>query len=295
MTKTLKNVLSIITAVILIVLSILPCFAVTGNGKIDVVLEDKEKNRINGMTVLMCRIAELNSTGYYPTADFENSGISISGIVNSPDENSAKAVLSFVEKNKVSAISKTSENGKVSFSGLDLGIWLVYGEANGKYSFNPYIVFLPYESGGKLFYEISSAPKVDDNSPDEINVYVVKRWDDKNNAAKKRPDAVDVELLSGQQVVATASLDESNGWAFTFVALPKDAEYTVREKTVENYTPHYSGDVNNGFVITNSYSGEKLPQTGQYWWPIIVITVVGVCFVLLGIIDLMVKKNDKKK
>ena len=68
-----------------------------------------------------------------------------------------------------------------------------------------------------------------------------------------------------------------------------------REKTVANYKANYSGDMANGFIITNTYNGEKLPQTGQYWWPIILIAIAGAGFIALGVYEVGVKKNAKKK
>ena len=295
MKTTLKKIFILVLAVGVLCSSAFPCFASAEKGKITVALEDKEKNKINGTTVHLCQIAELNHTGYYPTTVFENSGISISGIVNSPDETVANTIADYVKKNNVEALSQVSDNGKVFFSDLDLGIWLVYCDENGKYTFNPYIVFLPYESGGKLYYEVTSAPKLEDNTPNEINIYVMKKWDDKNNASKKRPGSVTVELLNGDSVVASIVLSEENGWAHTFSKLPKNGDYSVREKAVANYKVDYSGDATNGFAVTNTYAGEKLPQTGQYWWPVILIAVAGTCFVLLGVYEIGAKKNDKKK
>ena len=295
MRTTIKNIFITLLAVVLIIGSAIPCFAATESGKITVTLEDKEKNDINGTMVYLCRIAELNNTGYYPTTAFESSGISISGIVNNPDETVAKTIADYVKEKNIETLSKVSENGKASFSDLNLGIWIVFCEENSKYTFNPYIVFLPYESKGNLYYEVSSAPKVEDSNPDEISVYVIKRWEDKNNAAKKRPESVVVELLNGNTVVSSVELSETNGWAHTFLRVAKDDAYSVREKSVTDYKAIYSGDVTNGFVVTNSYTGEKLPQTGQYWRPIVIIAIAGAGFVLLGIYEIGVKKNGKKK
>ncbi len=143
-------------------------------------------------------------------------------------------------------------------------------------------------------YNVTSVPKVEDNKSDEINIYVIKKWDDNHNAAKKRPDSVIIELLNGDERVDTVELNDGNGWAHTFKNLSKDGDYSVREKKVDNYKVNYSGDVVNGFIVTNTYEGEKLPQTGQLWWPIVVIAVAGVGFICLGIYELAVKKNEKK-
>lgn len=294
MRTTPKTIFITVLAVVLLCISALPCFAAE-NGKITVTLEDKDKNHLNDIKVNICRIAELNNTGYYPAKAFENSGISIAGILNNPNESAAKTVAEYIKNHDVDIISAVSKNGKTSFTGLGLGIWLVFPEENSKYTFNPYIVFLPFESGGKLNYEVDSVPKLEDNTPDVINIYVVKKWEDKNNASKKRPQSVTVELLNGETVIASAELGEGNGWSHTFSKLPKDGSYSVREKAVANYKADYSGDATNGFVVTNTYSGEKLPQTGQYWWPIVIIAIAGVGFVLLGVCEIGLKKNGKKK
>ena len=295
MRTTLKRILIITLTVILLCCSAFPCFAAEEKGIISVTLEDKNKNKINDVTVYLCQVAELNNHGYYPTTAFESSGISISGFINSPDESSAKSVTDYIKSNQIEVLSSASKNGKATFSDLALGIWVVFCDEESKYTFNPYIVFLPYESGGKRYYEVSSSPKIKDNKPGEISIYVVKKWDDKNNAAKKRPDSVNIELLNGSEVVLAAKLSESNGWSHTFTGVSKDGNYSVREKTVANYKANYSGDMANGFVVTNTYNGEKLPQTGQYWWPIILIAIAGAGFIALGVYEVGVKKNAKKK
>ncbi len=295
MRTTLKIVFITALTLMLLLTSALPCLAEDEDGRITVTLEDKEKNHINDIKVSICQIAELNNSGYFLATAFEASGISISGIMNDSGKTTAKTIFDYVKKNNVEAVSKVSENGKASFLDLNLGIWLVYCEEDSSYTFNPYIVFLPFESGGELCYELTSAPKLENNTPNEINIYVIKKWDDKNNSAKVRPQEVTVELLNGDDVVSSAVLSEENGWAHTFSAIPKDGDYSVREKEVANYKADYSGEEENGFVVTNTYTGEKLPQTGQYWWPIILIAIAGACFVLLGVYEIGVKKNGKKK
>lgn len=294
MRRTLKRLVIATLAVALLCCSALPCFAAK-NGSISVMLEDTEKNKINDVTVHLCQVAERNHNGYEPTTAFESSGISVSGILHSPDESSAKAVTEYIKNNQIEVLSAASKDGKATFSELDLGIWVVFCDEDSAYTFNPYIVFLPYESGGKSEYEVSSVPKVENNNPNETQIYVVKKWDDKNDAAGKRPAAVTIELLNGSAVVSSAELSDSNGWAHTFAGVSKDGDYSVREKAVADYTDTYSGDAANGFVITNTYNGEKLPQTGQYWWPIVLIAIAGIGFVLLGVCEIGAKKHGKKK
>lgn len=292
--KKIKSICAMLLVFLCVAWAVIPCCAETQTGKITVLLEDKNKEKIDGAIVHICKIADMDKNGYQPSQSFKNSGISISGIINSPSESYAKDIAAYIADKNIGTIAETAENGKAVFEELDLGIWLVFGDETSKYTFNPYIVFLPFEADGKLYYEVSSAPKVEDNIPDEINIYVIKKWDDQSNAAKKRPESVTVELLDGDTVISTVELNEQNGWAHTFSGKPKSGEYSVKERAVEGYTVQYSGDVSNGFVVTNIYNGEKLPQTGQLWWPIGIIAVAGVSFILLGIIELGARKNGKK-
>lgn len=294
MKTILKHLILTFSVIVFVVVTSIPCLAVAESGSITVILEDKDKNQVNGTGVYLCQIAELNETGYYPVPDFEPSGISLSRVINNPDQSTAKSIAVYIQDNDIVAQSQVSENGMVTFSDLNLGIWLVYCDSMSDYTFNPYIVFLPYESDQKLYYDITTSPKVENNQPEQINIYVLKRWDDQNDAADKRPDSITVELLNGDQIVATAQLHDTNGWSHTFIGVAKDGSYSIREKAVEDYRTSYSGDATNGFLVINTYEGERLPQTGQYWWPIGLLTVVGVCFVLLGIFEIGAKKHDKK-
>lgn len=289
-----KRLLSICVILLILITSALPCLAATPDCKLTVRLEDDEKKAIDGLYVHICKIADINGTDYYPSEGFENSGISIAAIVNNPSAANAKTIFEFVKENDIHSLSAVSSSGVAEFTSIEQGIWLVYCKDNEAYSFNPYIVFLPYAEEGKLHYEISSAPKTEINTPNDKSVYVVKKWEDKNNAAKKRPNEITVELKHNGIIIDTAILNEDNGWAYTFTKLPEQGEYQVAEKSVKDYSVKYSGDSENGFIITNTYNGEKLPQTGQLWWPIAIISVAGIAFVCLGIIELGVRKNGKK-
>lgn len=296
MSNALKNTIALVFSIMLLVFVAMPCFASNEvQGRVTISLSDKDKNNISGMQVHICQIAEIDQNEYKPSKHFENSSLSISAIVIDPNYAVTQTLMQYVTENLVPGITTVSENGIAEFSNLDLGIWLVYPDKDSDYTFNPYIVFLPFQSQGFLHYEIASSPKVEENKANKTNVYVIKKWDDRNNAAKKRPEAITVELLNDKTVVDSVTLTSNTAWSHTFSNLPNNGKYSVREKAVSNYKASYSGDVKNGFIITNTYIGEKLPQAGQYWWPIAIIAVAGAGFILLGIIELGAKKDVKKK
>lgn len=294
MKTILKNTIVFMLVFFLILSLPFSSFAATKKGNITITLEDKENNPLNDISVKICHIAKINNTGYSLTKPFKNSDISITKIIKKPNESSAKAVAKYINKKSVPAISATSKNGKIYFSDLDLGLWFIYTESNS-YTFSPYFIFLPYESAGKLSYNVFSNPKIEDNNSDTINISIIKKWNDSNNAPKKRPNSISVELLCDNKVIEKIQLNELNSWCHTFTNLPKNKNYSIIEEKVNDYKASYDGDAVNGFVITNTYIGDKLPQTGQKWWPIILIAIADIGFIILGIYEIGVKRNGKKK
>lgn len=293
----MKKLIKAITTIIFVAFllnAVFICSADNGFGNVTVKLENKDKEIINDVDIHICKIAGMDDSGYVLSDAFSNSGISLSAIIDSPNETNAKTVKEYVKEKNITTVSKTSKEGKAVFPNIDKGIWLIFCGENEKYTFNPYFIFVPFLDSGKLSYDVVSTPKIEEIKDNSSSVYVIKKWDDNNNIANKRPESITVDLLENGNVVSTATLNEAGGWAHTFTDLPNDKAYSVSEHQVEDYTVQYSGDMQNGFIITNSYNGEKLPQTGQYWWPIILISIAGVGFITLGIIELELSKNGKK-
>lgn len=94
-----------------------------------------------------------------------------------------------------------------------------------------------------------------------IDIPVKKVWDDGGNAAGKRPVSIRVTLTGGS-TTQTVTLDESNGWSYTFTGLPElDADgdkipYTITEEKVFGYNTDIEGDYTEGWTITNTYNVE---------------------------------------
>ncbi len=261
---------------------------------IRVLLEDKEKKPIHQLNVSICKIADLGNDGYQPSESFAKSGISVSGIINNPSGDYAKGLLDYIKENSIEGISVSSVNGLAEFKDLEMGIWLVYCIEGQAHSFKPFFVFLPQKLNGQLCFDVTSAPKTDINTPNNKSIYIIKKWEDKS-AESLRPESITVDLLLKGEVLETVVLNKQNGWAYTFKNLPQEEGYSVFEHYLANYTVKYNGDSENGFIITNVYNGEKLPQTGQLWWPVVIFGILGVTLVIWGIIEIKGKKNEKQK
>lgn len=156
--------------------------------------------------------------------------------------------------------------------------------------------------------------------PEQVSIPVSIQWEDQNDAAGKRPGVATVHLIADGSIIATLQLYPGNSWKGTFSGVPADLSYTVWQVGVAEYTTAYAGNANEGFVITNTYTEGKtdpgipptptppqpdqpevpvdpekppvspsepmIPQTGAEVFPVYLMMTIGICLVLLGVIDL---------
>lgn len=105
-------------------------------------------------------------------------------------------------------------------------------------------------------------------SPEAIEVLVKVIWNDNENAAKRRPDHVTVQLLKNQilrrnlAVIKTASVSEDNRWMTSFAGL-EEGNYSVLQYAVDGYTTTYSSEGPYSFVITNTLITPPGPGGGN--------------------------------
>lgn len=102
--------------------------------------------------------------------------------------------------------------------------------------------------------------------PETIKISGQKKWDDAENQDGKRPNAVRVKILKGQDLVDVQEVTAANGWKYESNPLPKYAAgqeiaYTVAEEAVSGYTSKVDG-----YNITNSYTPETVKISGQKKW-----------------------------
>ena len=103
-------------------------------------------------------------------------------------------------------------------------------------------------------------------TPEMVDISVSKSWDDSNNQDGKRVGEVEVQLYADGCAVAgkVLKLNEGNGWKGTFIELDKyqngkKISYTVKETTnVDGYTASVSGNAEEGYVVTNQHTPDKV-------------------------------------
>ena len=181
----------------------------------------------------------------------------------------------------------TDEDGALTLSNPDLGLYLVLGQptTDGEYVYtpSPILISVPnrYTSDGWQYRVVMEHNKVQQQPVDEPTQYrVLKIWEDDDNT-DTRPSELTVDLLRNNQVYDTVVLNTANNWTYHWTDLPSDSLWTAVERTVpDGYTMAVEKDAI-GIVLTNTYTapppppGGDIPPTGQLWWPIPILIVLG--------------------
>ncbi len=275
MTKTLKTIIKYLLLGLLL-LSCLPLSALAAGNSLSVILPHE------GLRAELCQVTDGSGA---LTPAFEGAGISVGALSSLSSDHAAQLDLYRKEKG-LPVRTAAAEQGAAVFSELSAGIWLVSCAEEQDHFFNPFLLLMAGE-------DLTSAPKTQETRPQELSIHLIKRWEDGQNAAGKRPASVTVTLLKDGAAYGTATLTAESGWSHTFTALPADGTYTVEEAAVEGYTATYSGDSKNGLIITNTYQ-PSLPQTGLLRWPVITLAVAGICMIILGVLQLTGKNAHEE-
>ena len=130
---------------------------------------------------------------------------------------------------------------------------------------------------------------------DTVSRKVHKVWDDKGYE-NKRPQYVTVTLLKNGEAYDTQRITAAGNWEYRWEELPRydengnEIKWSIREGAVSGYTVSVTQNGDN-FVLTNSIDKQKLPQTGVLWWPVPILAVAGLAFLLVGGIEKK-REND---
>ena len=103
------------------------------------------------------------------------------------------------------------------------------------------------------------------HTPETINIPIKKVWEDNNNQDGIRPKNITITLFADGEEVEGKKVQikgDENEWTYTYENLPKYANgveitYTINETGVpQGYDSSKTGDMANGFTITNTHTPE---------------------------------------
>ncbi|MDD6563552.1 MAG: Cna B-type domain-containing protein [Clostridiales bacterium] len=188
-------------------------------------------------------------------------------------------------------------------------------------------------TGGNLYTVINTVGDEKDNPPlkpinptpsDQTDISIEKVWLDNENKSGARPESITVRLIKDGGIYRELELTEETDWRGVFSDVPSDASYSITEKEVQDYSAAYSKSDDNGFIITNTFTPGNtsigmppkpfvpaltdentssadetsepiaIPQTGNLNWPVPVLAVSGIIFLIIGFVLLPSKRSDTK-
>ncbi|MBP1736601.1 MAG: hypothetical protein H6Q60_482 [Oscillospiraceae bacterium] len=231
---------------------------------------------ISGLEITIYRVASFStSTGasYTLTSDFASCGVTINSLSTAEAQAAAaSAIADYIDSSSITGTSATTDSsGYVSFSGLELGLYLVRvtstSGTNVTTASSPFLVSLPMtdDSGTTWVYDVNAKPKStvkttssnssSSNTSSTTTVHTVKKvWSDNDDAKNLRPTTITVGLYRDGDLYDTEILKELNNWSYTWTDLNDSYTWTADEIDVPDGYTSSTEDSGTLTTITNTYA-----------------------------------------
>lgn len=256
---------------------------------------------LQGMPLRIYRVANGTAdTGFSLSGSFATIPVSLAGLTGSGWSTAAASLASYIRPNGIAATASgsTDATGKVLFTGLSQGLYLVVGDTLkigiNSYFVEPFLIALPgMDQSGAWQYDVTSYPKIvdpEEGVPELYDLMVMKQWVDAGTTAK-RPDQIDIALLRNGVVYDTHTLTSAENWRYTWTNLSNQYIWSAIETTrLADYTVKYQRSATTLVIVNTARSltpgddvpDKDIPQTGLLWWPIYALAVAGLVFFTIG-------------
>lgn len=253
----------------------------------------------DGEEVNLYRVGEVYpNSSFGLTEAFSAYALSLNTVKSQSEWNViAQTAMSYVIADSIAptATSVTNGEGKVSYSELETGLYLVSGVRcdyeKGYCSFDSFMIVLPgSKEDGTWSYNVDAKPKslYVQTQPDDVEYSVIKLWKDTGYEAK-RPASVEVELYKDGAFSEKIVLSSENNWHYSWKAAGDGAVWTAVEANVAGGYTVTIEKKDNAFVLSNTYSKTPPPPAtgdsfnmGIY---VMLIAIAGLGLVAIGVIS----------
>ncbi len=221
----------------------------------------------------------------------------------------------------------TDAQGTLIFDQLPSGLYLVCGEILkvGEAMYIPSSLLFEINSDHATM-DWDAYPKVElhTKSEQEVRYTIKKVWLNEADEPCDPTTTITVEIYCDLELYQTVVLSEENDWYYEWedfdyydfrvkeVVIPEgfrveydnnDTQYLIKNilmpvetTTTSTEATETTTTVSSTTLITTATSDERLPQTGQLWWPVPVLGLLGVLLVAVGLrFRTMENNNDENE
>lgn len=225
------------------------------------------------------------------------------------------------------ASGETDADGLMKFENLSPGLYLLSGDdlVIGTTTYIPSTLLLEIDSSGqsvnldaypKIIYRIDAS---------EVKQYTVKKiWLTEDGQQAEAIEPITVEIYCNNEIYETVTLSDENDWTYTWEGESTD-EWRVKEINIpancnvvydSNETQFAIVNTINSSIVTTATTtitttttatvttttkpdDEKIPQTGQLWWPVPLLGLMGIVCSAVGFrvrsVENSESNNEKKQ
>lgn len=204
------------------------------------------------------------------------------------------------------ATGQTNSQGNLRFQGLANGTYLLTGTPfrmqDELCEPEMILVTLPAKDvNGNPANIVILRPKFEiRDAQQEMQYKVIVLWEDVPGAKNKvHPETAEVFLYRNGSVAQSLVLGTPENWQYTWTETDPSAIWAALETIPQGYTVRYERQGNTLIIINTpivkqhqNTTEDKLPQTGQLWWPVPILAMSGFVLLLLGWLRRKESRNE---
>lgn len=327
-------VLCALSTVILLLTGVMfTAFAETVTGTLTLYCRTEEIT-LSGMNWNIYRVGSRTGSGFVLDGDFSNYQVDLSDLTSdSGRKTAAKTLENYAVLDGIlpTSFGRTDDNGVKKFEGLVPGLYLISGNelVIGNTTYVPSTLLIEISSTGQPV-DIDAYPKIIsrvEENPEEIDYSAKGFWRDENGEDIVDASPIKIEIYRNNELFDTVILDENNNWTHNWKGSPDD-EWRIKEIDVpDNVTVIYDSNERQFVVVntpktekppvtttttvttsdettttttkaattTKKKNDEKIPQTGQLWWPVPLLGLMGLILIAIGLRIRSMEKNESNE
>lgn len=234
-----------------------PDLSRTGSISVDMIYDGKA---VPGGNLILYRVAEVHleneaDYSFVYTGDYADCQLSLDNLSAST---TARDLADYTAEQSIQGVTiEIDDKGHAEFPDLELGLYLLVQDeaADGFHAVNPFLVTVPGRHGETYTYDVDASPKLDLHI---VPTEIPEEYDEPTEPTTE-PEEPDKDFEAPTEV-------------------PTEPEETIVDDEKPTEVPTEPEES----VEAPTEAPSKLPQTGQYNWPVPILALAGIFLVVIG-------------